>query len=37
MDTVYLIDSMNYIFRAYYAVPQSMTAPSGMPTNAVLG
>jgi len=34
---VYVIDAMNYIFRAYYALPDSITAPSGMLTNAVLG
>lgn len=34
---VFLIDSMNYIFRAYYGLPDSITAPSGMKTNAVLG
>ena len=34
---VFLIDSMNYIFRAYYGLPATITAPSGMKTNAVLG
>ena len=34
---VFLIDSMNYIFRAYYGLPGTITAPSGMKTNAVLG
>ena len=34
---VYVIDAMNYIFRAYYALPDNITAPSGMLTNAVLG
>ena len=34
---VFLIDSMNYIFRAYYGLPDTITAPSGMKTNAVLG
>ncbi len=34
---VFLIDAMNYIFRAYYGLPDSITAPSGMKTNAVLG
>jgi len=28
---------MNYIFRAYYGLPETITAPSGMKTNAVLG
>jgi DNA polymerase-1 len=35
--TVYVIDAMNYIFRAYHALPDSIMAPSGMLTNAVLG
>ena len=34
---VYIIDAMNYIFRAYHALPHDITAPSGMPTNAILG
>ncbi|HYR90224.1 MAG TPA: 5'-3' exonuclease H3TH domain-containing protein [Terriglobia bacterium] len=34
---VYIIDAMNYIFRAYHSLPDSITAPSGMHTNAVLG
>jgi DNA polymerase-1 len=34
---VFLIDAMNYIFRAYYGVPDNIMAPSGMKTNAVLG
>ena len=34
---VYVIDAMNYIFRAYHALPANITAPSGMLTNAVLG
>src|SRR5881396_3612925 len=28
---------MNYIYRAYHALPDSITSPSGMLTNAVLG
>jgi 5'-3' exonuclease len=28
---------MNYIFRAYHSLPDNITAPSGMLTNAVLG
>jgi DNA polymerase-1 len=28
---------MNYIFRAYHSLPESIVAPSGMSTNAVLG
>jgi len=34
---VFVIDALNYIFRAYYGVPQDITTPSGMPKNAVLG
>jgi DNA polymerase-1 len=34
---VYVIDAMNYIFRAYHALPDTITARSGMPTNAVFG
>jgi len=34
---VFLVDSMNYIFRAYYGLPESITSPSGMKTNAILG
>jgi DNA polymerase-1 len=34
---VYVVDSLNYIFRAYHAIPQNVTAPSGMLTNAILG
>src|SRR5215510_11327452 len=34
---VYVVDAMNYIFRAYHSLPDDITSPSGMPTNAVLG
>src|SRR3954463_10354897 len=34
---VYVIDAMNYIFRAYHALPDNITSPDGMLTNAVLG
>lgn len=34
---VYVVDAMNYIFRAYHGLPDNITAPSGMLTNAVLG
>lgn len=37
MQPIYIIDAMNYIFRAYYALPFTITAPSGMLTNAILG
>jgi len=34
---VFVIDAMNYIFRAFHGMPESIVAPSGMPANAVLG
>ena len=34
---VFILDALNYIFRAYYAVPQDITTPAGMPKNAILG
>jgi DNA polymerase-1 len=34
---VYVVDAMNYIFRAYHGLPEDITSPSGMLTNAVLG
>jgi DNA polymerase-1 len=34
---VYVIDAMNYIFRAYHGLPGNITSPKGMLTNAVLG
>jgi DNA polymerase-1 len=35
---VYIVDALNYIFRAYHAIPPgALTSPSGEPTNAVLG
>lgn len=36
-NPVYVIDSMNYIFRAYHGLPDNITSPNGMLTNAVLG
>lgn len=35
--TLLLLDSASLYFRAYYGVPESVTAPSGMPVNAVRG
>ncbi len=35
--TVMLIDSASMYFRAFYGVPESVTAPDGMPVNAVRG
>src|SRR5215475_3813269 len=34
---VYIVDAMNYIFRAYHSLPREITARSGMLTNAVFG
>jgi DNA polymerase-1 len=34
---VYVVDAMNYIFRAYHGLPDNITSPKGMLTNAVLG
>ncbi len=34
---VYVVDAMNYIFRAYHALPDNIMSPNGMLTNAVLG
>jgi 5'-3' exonuclease len=34
---VYVVDAMNYIFRAYHALPDTIVSPSGQLTNAVLG
>jgi DNA polymerase I len=34
---VYVIDALNYIHRAYYALPDNITSPNGILTNAVLG
>ncbi|MFN3826141.1 MAG: DNA polymerase I [Micavibrio sp.] len=36
-DEIYLVDGSGYIFRAYYAVPQNLTNPEGVPVGAVLG
>jgi len=34
---VYVVDAMNYIFRAYHSLPDNITSPDGLLTNAVLG
>jgi DNA polymerase I len=34
---VFILDALNYIFRAYFAVPLENNAPDGIPRNAVLG
>ncbi len=35
--TVHLIDASPYVFRAWFSLPDSMTAPDGRPVNAVYG
>lgn len=37
MPTAYLIDASPYIFRAYFALPSTLTAPDGRPANAIYG
>src|SRR5262249_7347197 len=34
---VYVIDAMNYIFRAYHSLPDTITSRNGTLTNAVFG
>ncbi len=36
-DEIFLVDGSGYIFRAYYAMPQNLTNPQGVPVGAVLG
>lgn len=36
-DEIFLVDGSGYIFRAYFALPQNLTNPAGMPVGAVLG
>ncbi|MBN8521583.1 MAG: DNA polymerase I [Alphaproteobacteria bacterium] len=36
-DELYLVDGSGYIFRAYFALPQNLTNPEGVPVGAVLG
>ncbi|HEY0902026.1 MAG TPA: DNA polymerase I, partial [Micavibrio sp.] len=36
-NEIFLVDGSGYIFRAYYAVPQNLTNPQGVPVGAVLG
>src|SRR3978361_1548745 len=35
--TVMLVDAAGLYFRAFYGVPESITAPDGMPVNAIRG
>ncbi len=34
---VYLIDGFSLLYRAFYALPQSIATSSGLPTNALYG
>ena len=34
---VYLIDGYSLLYRAFYALPQSIATSSGLPTNALYG
>ena len=34
--TILLIDGSSFIFRAFYAI-KNLSAPNGMPTNAIYG
>jgi DNA polymerase-1 len=36
-NDLYLVDGSGYIFRAYFALPQNLTNPEGVPVGAVLG
>ena len=36
-QNLYLVDGSGYIFRAFFAVRQSLSTASGMPTNALMG
>lgn len=35
--TIHLVDASPYIFRAFFSIPESLTAPDGSPINAVSG
>ena len=37
MQNIYIIDGSGYIFRAYYAIQQTLTNSEGLPTNALYG
>lgn len=37
MPRVHLVDALPYVFRAYFSIPPTMTAPDGRPINAVHG
>ncbi len=36
-DELFLVDASGYIFRAYFALPQNLTNPEGVPVGAVMG
>jgi len=36
-NAIYLLDASSYIFRAYYALQPSLSAPDGTPTHATFG
>lgn len=37
MQRLYVLDTMYHVFRAFHALPRTLTAPDGRPTNAVYG
>ena len=37
MKKLVIIDTFNFLHRAYYAIPKSFRAPDNTPTNAVYG
>lgn len=37
MPRFHLVDALPYVFRAYFSIPPTMTAPDGRPVNAVHG
>ncbi|MGI5842990.1 MAG: 5'-3' exonuclease [Candidatus Xenobium sp.] len=37
MARLYIFDTLNHIFRAFHALPATLTAPDGRPTNALYG
>lgn len=36
-ESVYLVDGSSYVYRAYYAIRQSLSTSQGLPTQAVFG
>ncbi len=37
MSKLLILDSFNFFHRAYYAIPNTLTAPNGSPINAIFG